>query len=133
MEQVIVKNLNQLKNQVTAGMFIESNNKLHGTNKRRLILKKNTVSIISKEIIGDDVNKNCSPGWRYNVKIDKNGKEYVEYYTYYQKAKNMRFRENGDIEFLAYDEKRNYGEPLRVPSLDFEVGDPWLVVKIFKN
>lgn len=126
MEQVIVKNLNQLKNQVTAGMFIESNNKLHGTNKRRLILKKNTVSIISKEYIEE------SSQYYRNRKYDEEGRMYVEYFTDFGKARDVRFRENGDIEFLAH-EVDSHGHKVMDPSPDFKKGDVWLTVRIFKN
>lgn len=127
MEKLIVKNLSQLKKQVTPGMIIESNNMLKGTHKQRLILKTNTVSIISKEFVDDG-----TPSWGAPIETDENGRKYVDYYTDYQKARNMRFRENGDVEFIAYD-RDSHGRKVRVPSPDFDAGQPWLIVKIFKN
>src|SRR5699024_2955809 len=97
MEKLIVKNLSQLKKQVNAGMIIESDNALHKTNKRRLILRKNTVSIISKEYIEE------SSQYYRNRKYDEEGRMYVEYFTDFGKARDVRFRENGDIEFLAHE------------------------------
>ena len=126
MDKLIVKNLSQLKKQVDAGMIIESDNALHKTNKRRLILRKNTVSIISKEYIEE------SSQYYRNRKYDEDGRLYVEYFTDFGKSRDVRFRENGDIEFLAH-EVDSHGHKVMDPSPDFKKGDVWLTVRIFKN
>ena len=128
MEQLIVKNLSQLKKQVKPGMVIESINYLKNTHEKREITKVNTVSIISKKYI-DEKPIFATP------RFDDKGM-YYDYYTDFDKAKNMNFKNDGSIEFLTHSEKQQYTNKLiQVPgkSYGFKLGQPWLVIKIYQK
>lgn len=127
MKQLIVNNLNQLKKQVKPGMVIESINYLKHTHEKRTITRVNTISIISKHYVAD------KPTFG-TVKKDESGM-YQEYYTDFEKAKNMCFNSDGSIDFLTCLKKQKYtGRMVQCPgkSWGFELGQPWLTIKIYK-
>lgn len=127
MKQLIVKNLSQLKKQVKPGMTIESINYLKHKHEKRVVTKVNTVSIISKHYVTE------KPTFG-TVKKDEKGM-YQDYYTDFDKAKNMHFNSNGSIDFLTCMKEQKYtGKMVQCPgkSWGFKLGQPWLTIKIYK-
>lgn len=132
LEILKVKNLAELKRTVKPGMRIESINHLHNEDKTRKILKVNTVSIISKDYLS---NKDDYEFYKEfsEAGIDTDGKMWSTYYTYFEKAKYLRFNQDGSIDFLAHKKpSKDTFDRTMLPSSDFKAGETWLTIKIYK-
>ena len=129
MEKLKFKNMNQLKKNLKPGDIVKVRNfmKLKQREKTSHVSKVATNNIIIETVLDKDEIDYMK---KYHSKyiVCHNNKTYLQSYIDFQQAKNMRFLENGTVQFLTY-EKDN----MTLPSLDFEIGEPWLELEFFMN
>lgn len=128
METLKFKNLAQLKGNLRLGSIIKIKNYLKEDEKEGVITEVKTNSIAYKRKIEEE--KLDYYRQYYKQWITKEEDNYfITTFLYFQPAKNMKFLENGTIQFLAYTDKRN----ILLPTLDFQEGEVWLEVELFKG
>ena len=97
------------------------------TEKTSHVLKVATNNIIIETVLDkDDIDYMKKYHSKYIV--CHNNKTCIQSYIDFQQAKNMRFLENGTVQFLTY-EKDN----MVLPSLEFEIGEPWMELEFFMS
>ena len=127
MEKLQFKNMNQLKKNLKSGDIVKVRNFMKQTEKNSHVLKVATNNIIIETVLDkDDIDYMKKYHSKYIV--CHNNKTYIQSYIEFQQAKNMRFLENGTVQFLTY-EKDN----MVLPSLEFEIGDPWMELDFFMS
>ena len=129
MEKLHFKNMNQLKKNLKSGDIVKVRNFMNMKQREKTshVSKVATNNIIIETVLDkDDIDYMKKYHSKYIVY--HNDETYIQSYIDFQQAKNMRFLENGTIQFLAY-EKDN----MVLPSLEFEIGDPWLELEFFMS
>ena len=127
MEKLQFKNMNQLKKNLKSGDIVNVRNFMKQTEKTSHVSKVATNNIIIETVLDkDDIEYMKKHYSKYIVYY--NNKTYIQSYIEFQQAKNMRFLENGTIQFLTY-EKDN----MVLPSLEFEVGETWMELEFFMS
>ena len=127
MEKLQFKNMNQLKKNLKSGDIVKVKNFMKNTEKTSHVSKVATNNIIIETVLDkDDIDYMKKYHSKYIVY--HNDETYIQSYIDFQQAKNMRFLENGTIQFLTY-EKDN----MTLPSLDFEIGEPWMQLEFFMS
>lgn len=127
MEKLKFKNMNQLKKNLKAGDSVKVKNFMKETEKNSFVSKVATNNIIIETILEQDEIEYKKKYYPHHI-IYRDGKTLFQSYIDFQQAKNMKFLENGTIQFLTY-EKDN----MTLPSLDFEIGEPWMELEFFMN
>lgn len=127
MEKLKFKNMNQLKKNLKVGDSVKVKNFMKGTEKNSFVSKVATNNIIIETILKQDEIEDMKKYYPHHI-IYRDGKTFIQSYIDFQQAKNMKFLENGTIQFLTY-EKDN----MTLPSLDFEIGEPWMELEFFMN
>ncbi len=127
MEKLQFKNMNQLKKNLKSGDIVKVRNFMKQTEKNSHVLKVATNNIIIETVLDkDDIDYMKKYHSKYIV--CHNNKTCIQSYIDFQQAKNMRFLENGTVQFLTY-EKDN----MVLPSLEFEIGDHWMELEFFMS
>lgn len=129
MEKLHFKNMNQLKKNLKPGDIVKVRNfmKMKQREKTSHVLKVATNNIIIETVLDkDDIDYMKKYHSKYIVY--HNDETYIQSYIDFQQAKNMRFLENGTIQFLAYEK-----DSMTLPSLDFEIGEAWLELEFFMS
>ena len=127
MEKLQFKNMNQLKKNLKSGDIVKVKNFMKQTEKTSHVLKVATNNIIIETVLDkDDIDYMKKYHSKYIVY--HNDEAYIQSYIDFQQAKNMRFLENGTIQFLTY-EKDN----MVLPGLYFEIGEVWLELEFFMS
>ena len=125
MKKLQFKNMNQLKKNLKSGDIVKVRNFMKQTEKTSHVLKVARNNIIIETVLDkDDIDYMKKYHSKYIVY--HNDEAYIQSYIDFQQAKNMRFLENGTIQFLTY-EKDN----MVLPSLEFEIGEVWLELEFF--
>lgn len=125
MKKLQFKNMNQLKKNLKTGDIVKVKNFMKQTEKTSHVSKVATNNIIVETVLDkDDIDYMKKYHSKYIVY--HNDKTCIQSYIDFQQAKNMRFLENGTVQFLTY-EKDN----MVLPSLDFEIGEPWMQLEFF--
>ena len=127
MEKLHFKNMNQLKKNLKSGDIVKVRNFMNMKQREKTshVLKVATNNIIIETVLDkDDIDYMKKYHSKYIVY--HNDETYIQSYIDFQQAKNMRFLENGTIQFLTY-EKDN----MVLPSLEFEIGEVWLELEFF--
>ena len=127
MEKLHFKNMNQLKKNLKTGDIVKVKNFMKQTEKTSHVLKVATNNIIIETVLDKDDIENKKKYYSNSI-VYHNDETYIQSYIDFQQAKNMRFLENGTIQFLTY-EKDN----MTLPSLDFEIGEPWMQLEFFMS
>ena len=127
MEKLQFKNMNQLKKNLKSGDIVNVRNFMKQTEKTSHVSKVATNNIIIETVLDkDDIDYMKKYHSKYIV--CHNNKTCIQSYIDFQQAKNMRFLENGTVQFLTY-EKDN----MVLPSLEFEIGEPWMELEFFMS
>ena len=127
MEKLKFKNMNQLKKNLKSGDIVKVKNFMKETEKNSFVSKVATNNIIIETILKQDEIEDMEKYYSKYI-IYRDFKIFIQSYIDFQQAKNMKFLENGTIQFLTY-EKDN----MTLPSPDFEIGEPWLELEFFMN
>ena len=127
MKKLQFKNMNQLKKNLKSGDIVKVKNFMKQTEKTSHVSKVATNNIIIETVLDkDDIDYMKKYHSKYIV--CHNNKTCIQSYIDFQQAKNMRFLENGTVQFLTY-EKDN----MVLPSLEFEIGEPWMELEFFMS
>ena len=129
MEKLQFKNMNQLKKNLKTGDIVKVKNFMNMKQREKTshVLKVATNNIIIETVLDkDDIDYMKKYHSKYIVY--HNDEAYIQSYIDFQQAKNMRFLENGTIQFLTY-EKDN----MVLPGLYFEIGEVWLELEFFMS
>ena len=125
MEKLIFKNMNQLKKNLKTGDIVKVKNFMKQTEKTSHVLKVATNNIIIETVLDKDDIENKKKYYSNSI-VYHNDKTYIQSYIDFQQAKNMRFLENGTVQFLTYEK-----DSIVLPSLEFEIGEVWLELEFF--
>ena len=129
MEKLQFKNMNQLKKNLKPGDIVKVRNFMNMKQREKTshVSKVATNNIIIETILKQDEIEDMEKYYSKYI-IYRDFKIFIQSYIDFQQAKNMKFLENGTIQFLTY-EKDN----MTLPSPDFEIGEPWLELEFFMN
>ena len=127
MEKLIFKNMNQLKKNLKTGDIVKVKNFMKQTEKTSHVLKVATNNIIIETVLDKDDIENKKKYYSKYI-VCHNNKTYIQSYIDFQQAKNMRFLENGTVQFLTYEK-----DSMVLPSLEFEIGEVWLELEFFMS
>lgn len=127
MEKLQFKNMNQLKKNLKSGDIVKVKNFMKQTEKTSHVSKVATNNIIIETLL-DKYDIDYMKKYHSKYIVCHNNKTYIQSYIEFQQAKNMRFLENGTVQFLTY-EKDN----MVLPSLEFEIGEPWMELEFFMS
>ena len=127
MEKLQFKNMNQLKKNLKTGDIVKVKNFMKQTEKTSHVLKVATNNIIIETVLDKDDIENKKKYYSNSI-VYHNNETYFQSYIEFQQAKNMRFLENGTVQFLTYETDHGV-----LPSLDFEIGEPWLELEFFMS
>ena len=129
MEKLQFKNMNQLKKNLKTGDIVKVKNFMNMKQREKTshVLKVATNNIIIETVLDkDDIDYMKKYHSKYIV--CHNNKTYIQSYIDFQQAKNMRFLENGTVQFLTYEK-----DSMVLPSLEFEIGEVWLELEFFMS
>ena len=127
MEKLQFKNMNQLKKNLKTGDILKVKNFMNMKQREKTshVLKVATNNIIIETVLDKD---NIDYMKKYHSKyiVYHNDEAFIQSYIDFQQAKNMRFLENGTVQFLTYEK-----DSIVLPSLEFEIGEVWLELEFF--
>ena len=129
MEKLHFKNMNQLKKNLKSGDIVKVRNFMNMKQREKTshVSKVATNNIIIETVLDkDDIDYMKKYHSKYIVY--HNNKTYIQSYIDFQQAKNMRFLENGTVQFLTYEK-----DSMVLPSLEFEIGEVWLELEFFMS
>ena len=129
MEKLQFKNMNQLKKNLKTGDIVKVKNFISMMQREKTshVLKVATNNIIIETVLDKDDIENKKKYYSNSI-VYHNDKTYFQSYIDFQQAKNMRFLENGTVQFLTYETDNGV-----LPSLDFEIGETWLELEFFMS
>ena len=127
MEKLHFKNMKKIKKNLKSGDIVKVKNFMKQTEKTSHVSKVATNNIIIETVLDKDDIENKKKYYSNSI-VYHNDKTYFQSYIDFQQAKNMRFLENGTVQFLTYETDNGV-----LPSLDFEIGETWLELEFFMS